>query len=310
MPKNVSALPAIQFLTLVNTLPTPDKSHVVWLDKSGIIWDATLVRMSCDVPSEVLRMQIIHGNSEGTAARWVYHRGYDGPGDMSDIDNSDDELSDCTNTSSNQIAGEHHSRHAAKKRFREDFQRLTGLSWHNRNDVPHIDHWIFLDMAYPETLIMGDYVVNLPQQVEDIMKMIFQSKYLKDYVYLLHKKGCEVKLKTTEQQRNLRIGLACLEKHMKMRDSEIPCRAEYKLERISHEMIKGSAEFPNRKIEAVMVELDSLNLLLKLHDATKILTRSPTPSLGLSRVAYALNVAKMNPGMSFYGHDILVKVWP
>lgn len=242
---------------------------------------------------------------------WIYHRNYTSPHGITEIEEFGEKQS-ITRTydgdiSGFQVSGEHDSLQSAKNRFRTTFKRLTGLEWFSRDSTPLHGYWIFLGMDYAETLTMKDNIVQLHPLVEPIMKMIFLSSHLKAYASSLKAAGHDVELNGTEK---LRIGLACLEKHMQVRESNVTRYAEYKLEQISHEMITGSAEYSAKKNEVVKIELESFGLLLKLHDAKKILKNSRPPSLGLSRVAHALGVAQMSPGMSFHGYDRSVEVLP
>ncbi|CAI7578502.1 unnamed protein product [Penicillium bialowiezense] len=274
-------------------------SHAVWLDDLGFIWDATLVRMGKNGHSRVIRLQIIHDETEINVLPWICHRHCTGHVAITDMEDSDEEYSNVKHKNNSrysiQTAGEHVSLRSAKKMFLSSFRHYTGLEWCSRDCMPRHGYWIFLDMGYAETLVMRDDIVQLDPQVKPIMKMIFQSSHLTAYTSMLKAKGYDVQLKTTEQQRKLRIGLACLEKLMQLLQSKVAWHAEYQLDKISHEMIKGSTGYLARKSEAIKIELESLDLLQKLHDANEILKTSRMASLSLSKVSYALGVAKMDP---------------
>jgi len=251
----------------------------VWLDDAGVTWDSTMVKLNSKSQVQVLRMQLLFDNASKEFHVWdfQYRHGLSSSkeikvGLLGDFD-------------------------LAKQDFLSRFKSFTGLSWNERYSGPHQDSWIPLETSHREIPIITNEIVKLPEQVERVLKIIFESSPLTSYVAALNRRGRSVSFEDKLKKKKFQIGFAVLEKQIKIGISGSTIQA------ISLAGIYQKLMLPNlnplQDLTEARKELESLELLLKLQDASEILKNSQSSSMALSQISQVLGLAKMEPGTNF-----------
>jgi hypothetical protein len=251
------------------------------MDASGVTWDSTMIKLH-DRKVRALRMQLLLRRETGqfqVCDFWYEPHSPDTkmlnlgePGDFA----------------------------SAKQQFLSRFKSFTGLSWDGRYSERVKGHWIFLELSHREAPIISSQVVDLPKEVEKVLKLIFESSPLATYAGALKQMGRDVSFENKRKSREFQIGLAVLKKEIKLGASGSSGKAKtltsiYQRLSLSPLTQSGGVAQKERPYEA-RKELESLDLLLKMHDANEILKSSGLSSMGLSQISQVLGLAKMEPG--------------
>jgi poly [ADP-ribose] polymerase len=186
---------------------------------------------------------------------------------------------------------------SAKDDFLSKFKSFTGLSWDARCSDPLPGSWISLEMSHRDVPIITSEIVKLPEQVEKVLNIIFESSQVERYVAALNNQGRGVSVQYKLDRKKLQIGFAILKKQIKLCASD--SLEAKKLARIYQKLILGPNGSPLHDLRDVRKELESLELLLKLQYASEILKSSGSSSMALSQISQVLGLAKMEPGKSF-----------
>lgn len=262
----------------------------VYQDDTGLIWDATLVRPDVGKKVEGLRIQLLrHGKTQ------MFHTW-----DMQYQFGSTEE------PNSTAVVG---SLNRAKRTFKEKFRSFSGLAWEDRHALPPSEAWLFLEMHHREAPIFTAEITPLPASVENVLKIIFTSGNLKNYVQCLNNHGRGVFLGTTADKKKLLVGIAVLGKLMELTSPQLApgghSVAKKRLCEIYENLILTNLTLSDDN-DTVRQELESLDLLLKLRDASEILEKnSQSSSLAMSQISQVLGLAKMTPGIYCFGASLL-----
>lgn len=254
----------------------------VYQDDAGLIWDATLVKLDVEQQVEVLRIQLlqVHDKPQMFHA-WDLQYQFGSSGESNSI----------------AIVG---SLNSAKHTFKMKFKTFSGLAWEDRHALPPSKGWFFLEMHPREAPIFTSEISPLPAKVEKVLKIIFTSGNLKNYVQWLNHHGRNVSLGTTVDKKKLVVGIAVLSKLMELTNPQLApgdhSKAKKRLCKIYESLILTNLTLSDAK-DTVRKELESLDLLLKLRDASEILEKdSQSSSLAMSQISQVLGLAKMTPG--------------
>ncbi|CAI7604463.1 unnamed protein product [Penicillium glandicola] len=255
--------------------PAPSRALYVWQDDTGLTWDATLVKVNAKKDIEVLRIQLLVCRESHQFHTWDLQWQFGSSEESKSI-------GDVGNLDS------------AKYLFEVKFKAFNGLAWEDRHAISPVKRWVFLEMHHREVPILTSEISPLPSSVENVLKIIFTSGTLQNYVSLLQSRGRNVLLANKMEKKKLLVGVAVLDKLMKLTDSN----AKKRLCGIYEHLILKNVTLKWGKNTA-RKELESLDLLLKLCDACEILEReSLSPSLAMSQISQVLGLAKMLPGMN------------
>jgi poly [ADP-ribose] polymerase len=162
--------------------------------------------------------------------------------------------------------------------------------------------WIFVEISHREAPIITQEVLTLPKKVEDVLKLVFESSDLDGYVASLNARGRRVAFTGPRWKRVFQIGLAILEKQMKLDTSEANTEMRNKLATAYRQLVVGPSAELLKSPDAARKELESLELVLKLKDAKDILQNSPVSSVAFSQIIQVLGLPKLDPSKSFR-HD-------
>ncbi|KAJ5360622.1 hypothetical protein N7517_009813 [Penicillium concentricum] len=245
----------------------------VWQDDAGLIWDATLVRAGVKKQVEILRLQLLVHRESQKFHTW-------------------DLQCQFGSSKSSKSVGDVGTLESAKDTFEEKFKMFSGLAWEDRHGTPTSKGWIFLELHHREVPIFSSEVSSLPASVENVLKIIFATGNLKKYLNVLNSHGRSVSLKKKVDKKKLLVGIAVLGKLMELTNHELaPGKHSQVKERLCK--IYGSLIFINRTLsdasDTVRQELESLELLLKLRDASEILERnSQSASLAMSQISHEI----------------------
>lgn len=257
----------------------------VFQDDTGLIWDATLVRPGVEKQVEVVRIQLlVHGQSQ------MFHTW-------------DLRYQFGSSKESNSI-GNVGSLDSAKRMFKAKFKSLSYLAWEVRHAFPRPKAWIFLEMHYREVPIFTSETSQLPASVENVLKIIFTSGNLKNYVTFLNNHGRNVLLESKVDKKKLLVGIEVLGKLMELTNPQLApgdhhSKAKKRLCTIYESLILTNLTLSDTN-DTVRQELESLDLLLKLRDASEILEKkTQSSSLAMSQISQVLGLAKMLPGIYF-----------
>ncbi|KAJ5416864.1 uncharacterized protein N7487_000414 [Penicillium crustosum] len=213
--------------------PKSSDTVSVYQDDAGLIWDATLVNADGEEQVDVLRIQLL------------------------------------------QVHGKSQLFHTW------DLQYRFGSS--EESDPGKIDMipprskgWFFLEMHHREAPIFTSEISPLPASVENVLKIIFTSGNLKNYVQFLTRYGRSVLLGTTVDKKKLLVGIAVLDKLMELTNPQVALgghsNVKNRLCKIYESLILTNMSISAAN-DTIRQELESLDLLLKLHDASKILEK-------------------------------------
>ena len=257
----------------------------VYQDDTGLIWDATLVRPDVEKQVEVLRIQLLRHGKTQKFYTW----------DMQYQFGSTEESNSIA------VVG---SLNRAKRTFKEKFELFSGLAWEDRHALPPSEGWHFLEMHHREAPIFTSEISPLPASVENVLKIIFTSGNLKNYVQWLNHHGRGVFLGTTADKKKLLVGIAVLGKLMELTSPQLAPRGHSKAKKslceIYERLILTNVTLSGDN-DTVRQELESLDLLLKLRDASEILEKnSHSSSLAMSQITQVLGLAKMTPGIYMF----------
>ncbi|CAG8259299.1 unnamed protein product [Penicillium nalgiovense] len=262
--------------------PTPSSTLSVYQDDAGLTWDATLVRSGQNKAVEVSCIQLlVHGESQ-TFHTWDLQYEFGSSEESNSIGN----------------AG---TLDSAKRTFRAKFKSRSHLAWKDRHAIPNAKGWIFLETHPGEAPIFTSKTTPLPASVENVLKIIFTSGNLQNYLHLLHTHGRSILVENKVDKRKLLVGIAVLGKLMDLTDPELALapvyrsKARKRLCTIYESLILTNLILSDTK-DTIRQELESLDLLLKLRNASEILGKeSQSSSLAMSQISQVLGLAKMTP---------------
>ncbi|KAJ5979086.1 hypothetical protein N7501_002428 [Penicillium viridicatum] len=252
----------------------------VYQDDTGLIWDATLVKPDGEQQVRVLRLQLLwHGKTQMFQTWSMQYR--------------------FESTKKSKSTADVGSLNGAKRTFKAKFKSFSGLTWEDRHALPPSEGWLFLEMHHREAPIFTSEISPLPASVENVLKIIFTSGNLKNYVQWLNHHGRGVFLGTTADKKKLLVGIAVLGKLMELTSPQLPpgehSEAKKRLCEIYEGLILTNLTLSDDN-DTVRQELESLDLLLKLRDASEILEKnSQSSSLAMSQITQVLGLAKMTP---------------
>ncbi|KAF7528877.1 hypothetical protein PCG10_009591 [Penicillium crustosum] len=238
--------------------PKSSDTVSVYQDDAGLIWDATLVNADGEEQVDVLRIQLlqVHGKSQ-LFHTWDLQYRF-GSSEESDVIRNSGSLD------------------SAKRRFKAKFKMFSHLAWEDRHDTPRSKGWFFLEMHHREAPIFTSEISPLPASVENVLKIIFTSGNLKNYVQFLTRYGRSVLLGTTVDKKKLLVGIAVLDKLMELTNPQVALgghsNVKNRLCKIYESLILTNMSISAAN-DTIRQELESLDLLLKLHDASKILEK-------------------------------------
>ncbi|KAJ5851082.1 hypothetical protein N7455_010938 [Penicillium solitum] len=251
--------------------PTSSDTVSVYQDDAGLIWDATLVKTNGEKQVAVGRIQLlqVHGKSQ-MFHTWDLQYQFGSSGESDVIRNSG-------------------SLDSAKRTFKAKFKLFSHLAWEDRNDIPRSNGWFYLEVHHREAPIFTSEISPLPASVENVLKIIFTSGNLKNYVHFLTRYGRSVLLGTTVDKKKLLVGIAVLGKLMELTNPELlpggHSKAKKRLCEIYESLILTGMTISAAN-DTVRQELESLDLLLKLHDASEILEKnSQSSSLAMGQIS-------------------------
>lgn len=284
----VFSFPRLECLTLLFL----DGTVSVYQDDAGLIWDATLVKIDVKKQVEVLRIQVVRHHKSQMFHTWDSQYPFGSP-KKSDI---------------KAILG---TLNSAKSTFAEEFKSFSGLAWEDRHAPPPSKGkgWFFLEMHHREAPIITSKISPLPVGVENVLKLIFTSGSLKQYVTCLNSLGRGVFLGAKMEKKKLLLGTAVLGKLMELTNPQLALgdhsKAKKRLCEIYKSLILTNGTLSDIN-DIVRQELESLDLLLKLHDASEILgKKSQSSSLAMGQISQVLGLARMTPGIYFFNVSLL-----
>ncbi|KAJ6185653.1 hypothetical protein N7519_006954 [Penicillium mononematosum] len=182
--------------------PTSSSTLSVYQDDAGLTWDATLVRSGQNKAVEVSRIQLlVHGESQ-TFHTWDLQYEFGSSEESNSIGN----------------AG---TLDSAKRTFRSKFKSRSHLAWKDRHAIPNAKGWIFLETHHREAPIFTSKTTPLPASVENVLKIIFTSGNLQNYLHLLHTHGRSVLVENKVDKKKLLVGIAVLGKLMDLTDPQL-----------------------------------------------------------------------------------------
>ncbi|KAJ5398811.1 hypothetical protein N7465_009300 [Penicillium sp. CMV-2018d] len=249
--------------------PTSIDTVSVYQDDAGLIWDATLVRPDVEKLVEVLRIQLLrHGKTQMFETWDMEYR-----------------FGSTEKSNSTAVVG---SLNWAKRTFKAKFKLFSGLAWEVRHALPPSEGWLFLEMHHREAPIFTSEISPLPASVENVLKIIFTAGNLKNYVQWLNHHGRGGFLGTTVNKKVLLLGIAVLGKLMELTSPRLApgdqSKAKKRLCEIYESLILTNLTLSDDN-DTVRQELESLDLLLKLRDASEILEEnSQSSSLAMSQI--------------------------
>ncbi|KAI3232500.1 hypothetical protein DTO012A9_1093 [Penicillium roqueforti] len=260
--------------------PNPSSTLSVYQDDTGLIWDATLVSLGVR-KVQICRIQLLLRRESQKFHLWNLQY-------------------QCGSSETSTSIGRVGSLDSVKRAFEVKFKSLSHLEWEDRNDIPSSKGWIFLQMPQREVPVFTSRISPLPTSVEDVLKIIFTSGAdLKNYVHLLNSQGRGILLENQVDKKKLLIGIAVLAKLMELTNPQLnPCdtyKAKNKLCNFYNHLILTQGTLSDNK-DIVRQELESLDLLLKLRDASEILEKDcRSSSLAMSQISQVVGLAKMLP---------------
>ncbi|KAJ5836793.1 hypothetical protein N7447_002819 [Penicillium robsamsonii] len=250
--------------------PKPNTTLSVWQDDAGLIWNATLVRDGVKKQVEVLRLQLlVHRESQAFHAWSLQYQ--------------------FGSSKESKVVGNVGTLESAKDTFEETFKLFSGLVWEDRHGIPTSKGWIFLEMHHREVPILSTEVSLLPASVENVLKIIFTTGNLKSYLNVLNSHGRSVSFMNEMDKNKLLIGIAVLGKLTELTNPELApgkhSKVQKRLCKIYESLVLTNRTFSGAN-DTVRQELESLELLLKLRDASQILERnSQSASLAMSQIS-------------------------
>ncbi|KGO68804.1 hypothetical protein PITC_076860 [Penicillium italicum] len=263
--------------------PTPSSTLSVYQDDAGLIWDATLVRQDVKNQVEVLRIQLLVDDESRMFHTWdlKYQFG-----------------SSQESTSMGDVG----SLDSAKRTFETKFKSFSHLAWEDRHAASDSKGSIFLETHHREAPILNSETSPLPASVEKVLKIIFTSGSLNNYVTCLYNHGRRILLEAKVDKKKLLVGIAVLGKLMKLTNPQLATgdnsNTKKRLCKIYESLILKNVTLATAH-DTVRQELESLDLLLKLRDASEILEKkSQSFSLAMSQITEVLGLATMTPGIS------------
>ncbi|KAJ5262987.1 hypothetical protein N7524_008292 [Penicillium chrysogenum] len=250
--------------------PVPSSTLSVYQDDAGLAWDATLVRSGQNKAVEVSRIQLlVHGESQ-TFHTWDLQYEFGSAEESNSI-------------------GKAGTLDSAKRTFRAKFKSHSHLAWKDRHAIPNAKGWIFLGTHHREAPIFTSKTTPLPASVENVLKIIFTSGNLPNYLRLLHTRGRSVLIENKVDKKKLLVGIAVLGKLMDLTNPQLApvysSKARKRLCTIYERLILTNLTLSDTK-DTVRQEFESLDLLLKLRDASEILEKeSQSSSLAMSQIS-------------------------
>lgn len=256
----------------------------VWQDDDGLIWDATLIKVGSSASQVTLmikRIQLLHCDESQKSHIWELN-------------------SHIGSTEETKWVGDLHSLQIGKVAFEEKLKSYSGHSWKDRDADPIDSFWIYLEIKHRESLILTGEIGELPSSVKKVLEFIFKSRNLDAYTQAMKSTGRSILHDKTVEKRKLVIGIAVLSRLMTLGKTPEPTpgtmsQAKQTLLWI-YQWFYLQTSTSSITEKDVRHELESLDLLLKLHDAKEILKNQSQRSLALSQVSQALGLAKMLPG--------------
>ncbi|OQE40184.1 hypothetical protein PENCOP_c006G04340 [Penicillium coprophilum] len=260
--------------------PDPSTMLSVWQDDTGLIWDALLVRAGKKNSVDVVRIQLLVDRELEMFHTWDLQCRFGSSKESKSI-------------------GDVGTFNSAKDTFEEKFKLFSGLAWEDRHDVPTSKGWIFLEMHHREVPIFTGEITTLPASVENVLSIIFRTGTFKSYLGLLNHRGRSIALTNKVDKKKLLVGIAVLSKLMELTNPGVAPGKHFKVKKrlcnIYERLILTDLPLSGTN-DTVRQELESLELLLKLHDASEILEReSRSVSLAMSQICQALGLAEMLP---------------
>ncbi|KAJ5958351.1 uncharacterized protein N7479_005501 [Penicillium vulpinum] len=260
--------------------PEPSSTLSVWQDVTGLIWDATLVRARLKKQVQVLRIQLLVHRELQTFHTW-------------------DLQCQFGSSEASKSVGAMGSFDSAKHTFEEKFKSLSGLAWEDRNAIPSSKGWFVLEMHHRDVPVFTSEISLLPTSIENVLKIIFTSGTFKGYLNLLNRLGRNILVANKVDKKRLVFGIAVLGKLMELTNPELApgdhSQAKKSLCRIYESLILKTG-FLSDANDTIRKELESLDLLLMLHDASEILERKfQSSSLAMSQISQVLGLAKLLP---------------
>ncbi|KAJ5165327.1 uncharacterized protein N7500_007157 [Penicillium coprophilum] len=243
----------------------PDRSATlsVWQDDTGLIWDATLVRAYKRKSVEVVRIQLLVDRKLEIFHTWDLQCRFGSSKESKSI-------------------GDVGTFESAKDTFEEKFKLLSGLAWEDRHHVPTSKGWIFLELHHREAPIFTSEITTLPASVENVLSIIFTTGTFKTYLGLLNHHGRSIALTNKVDKKKLLISIAILGKLMELTNPGMALDKHSIIKRrlchIYESLILTNLPLSGTN-DTVRQELESLELLLKLYDASEILERESRSEL-------------------------------
>ncbi|KAJ5602726.1 hypothetical protein N7537_005682 [Penicillium hordei] len=253
--------------------PTSSITTSVYQDDAGLIWDATLVKPGVEKQIKVLHIQLLVHHELQLFHTWDLQCRFGSSGESNAI-------------------GKFGSLDSAKRTFKTKFKLFSHLAWEDRHALPPSKGWFFLEMHHREAPIFTSEISPLPASVENVLKIIFTSGNLKKYVECLNDHGRSVLLGTTVDKKKLLVGIAVLGKLMELTNPQLApgdySKAKERLCKIYEGLILTNLTLSDAN-DTVRQELESLDLLLKLRDASEILEKnSQSSSLAMSQISQGI----------------------
>lgn len=276
------------FEVLTKTSSRLGTELAVWQDDEGLIWDATLVKVGATKTQvNIMRIQLLVHRGSNSFHAWhsPFQSGSSG---------------------NEQLPVREGSLDSAKLSFEKKFRKYSGLEWTDRHALS-LSKWICLERIHREDPILTSKTNMLPPSVEKVLKFIFESANLDNYVQALTQHGRHVMTHTMLEKEKLLIGIAILSKLMKLisspetSDNKDKARDRlvqtYKRVSLASSGVATNASLATEN--EVRQELESLDLLLRLKNASEIMEKKPSPSsLALSQISHVLSLAEMVPGIN------------
>ncbi|KAJ5198874.1 hypothetical protein N7472_004078 [Penicillium cf. griseofulvum] len=250
--------------------PKPRDTLAVWQDDTGLIWDATLVRVGLKKQVEVFRIQLLVHHESEMFHTWDLHYEFGSSEDSKSIGNVG-------------------NLESAKDMFEEKFELYSGSAWEDR-DIPSLEGEAYISLQiHREVPIITDEISPLPAGVENVLKIIFKPGNLKKYLDSLNTYGRNLLSGTKVDKKKLLIGIAVLSKLMEPTNPDLVSdnHSQWRKElcRIYRTLILKNKTFSDCN-DTIRQELESLELLVKLCNASEIQEKKClSSSLAMSQVS-------------------------
>jgi hypothetical protein len=286
----------------------------VWMDDTGDIWDATLIenitrveRPKSSRMTFITRLQLIFDSKSKESKK--YHV-FEVRREISTV--SGEQCDSVEKQEGAQMTLNH-----ARCFFEYRFRSHSGLPWENRHGIPKDDRSAFVELQYEEPLILVGENRAFADSVETALRLIFQRGDLDRFVKSMSGYGRRMDLAGQFNGHTLQAAIAILRKIVGLHEhfAEKACgpQINHLCDLYTVLMMVGAENltYTQGNLAPIMGELNTLDLAIKLHTASRILktNRKLNTPMTMRQISHALGLAKLTPGeriscsFTFFSHN-------